>query len=162
MVRDDNLSSLLTFAGVQLRLSAPYREGHVCTASDAKVLNSERHERLRGRVTRLVERTLGTRLPASLTPDERQQLQAEVDALDRTFKLQAHEQLRGVDPTQAEALRIADERVKAALRSRKVDPASIPLDKFLTKIDQVASTPEVIAEAQRRTQALKLTSDLGL
>jgi hypothetical protein len=96
----------ITIAGYTFTVPSPFAEGHVCTAAEAEVLNRAMHANLRRNFAREVG-------PAQCH-ETLQELQSRLDALALAYRF------GGPDPSEAEALVIAEQIIRAKLKARRL------------------------------------------
>lgn len=133
----------ITIAGHTFKAPLRYAEGHELTANEAGALNQTYHENLRnnfaGKVKAAAEQAGGT-----LSPDVLASLQSEFDTYAESYQFGIRTGGGAVrDPVMAEALRIAKDKIKAALKA------------------QGRKTTDVTAEAITEAAKKLLASDKG-
>ncbi len=142
----------ITIAGAPYQVPVRYEEGHELTAGEASALNQTFHENIRNNLAKKAKE-------GSLT-------QAEVDAYSGSYQF-------GVrvgggaptrDPVMSEALRIAKDQIKAALKKkgRKVsDVEASAINEAAKKL--VGQNPQILELAKQRVaeQQAAATEDLS-
>jgi len=112
-----------------------YNEGHIISANEAGALNQTYHENLRNNFASTVKKKLeelyGSEVDgkvvvpddAELTEDQLAELQAEFDAYAQAYEFGARRSGGGrapVDPIEREALNLAKQAVRQALKARGI------------------------------------------
>ena len=148
--------------GIAFEINAPYAEGHVVNAAEARVLNQTRSENignnLRAKLKELAE---------AGSPVE--ELQALVTDLDSRYEFTLAEARasRQLDPVEKEALKIAKEALKNHLaetgRKLNVAPEGYSEDEWADKIeaelDRIVNTETVLKIARERVKAKQKQAD---
>lgn len=145
-----------TINGLQFELSAPYSEGHVCSAIEARVLNQTRAENI-GNNTRAKIKEMQE---ANASEQEIQDFVAEFDA-SYVFTAAGVSASRKLDPVEKEAVKIARELLKQHLaqdgRKLTVAPDGLTDDEWEEKvsaaIEDIASKEEVVRAAKKAVEA---------
>lgn len=145
-------------AGIEFEVTGRYAEGHVLTAIEANVLDQTRFENLRNNFTPKVKKAEEAAKAAGVELD--------VEKLRAEFATYADEYQFGVkregtgktvtDPVEREALRMAKELVKGALRNNGQSIKAVGAE----KIAELASgllekRPSIREEAKRRVEQAK-------
>lgn len=172
-------SQQITIQGIIFSAPAPYAEGHVLSVVEANVLNQTYGENLRNNFAAVIRKKLEemnkaakaaaeaaglefTELksyPAELMDD----LRAEFAAYSTGYAFATRTARAPSDPVRAEALKIASELVKAALRSRNLKQKDMVEGQFDKLVDDlVAKRPEIMEEARNRVKATAALAEAGL
>lgn len=149
----------ITIHSIQFEATAPYADGHICTAVEAAVLNSARHENLRNNFGKKLSALLqAAGIPPGEAPNQVlvEGLRAEFRAYDARYTFSAPlPPRRSLDAVGRAAYNIAKDIVTAALRKRDLAPSDLSEGLFDQHIAAVAAKPEVRAEAERRVNATR-------
>lgn len=126
---------------------APFVSGHVCTESEAGVLNQTLAENVRNNMAQRVKKAVEE---GTFNQDE---MQLEIDQYIEDYEFGLRRGRGPIDPTEREALNIAKDAVKDALRRSgyklaDVDAATIN-DLAAQAVDE---NPEIRKEAERRVK----------
>lgn len=151
----------ITIAGAEFEISAPYVEGAVITAAEAKVLNQTRAENIGNNFRKSVKDALEAE-GADLT-----NVTALIAAYDAEYAFTLSNATRTpVDPVDAEAQRLAREYVKAKLaaaghKSLK-DYLAIEGNeaKYDAAVEKVAGMDEIVKQAKKRVDDKKKVKEL--
>ncbi len=142
----------ITIAGAPYQVPVRYEEGHELTAGEASALNQTFHENIRNNLAKKAKE-------GSLT-------QAEVDAYSGTYQfgVRTGGGFAPRDPVMSEALRIAKDQIKAALKKkgRKVsDVEASAINEAAKKL--VGQNPQILELAKQRVaeQQAAATEDLS-
>ena len=136
----------LTIQGIQFTAHAPYKTGHVCSQTEAAVLNQCRGDNLRNNFAKTVKALLNGGAP---TPEGLDGLYAKFREYDANYSFAAPP---SADPVETEARRIATALVREEFNRRGMDPKELH-DKFTASVNKASSLPAVVAEAERRVAA---------
>lgn len=140
--------------GISFQCPAPYQAGHVCTASEARVLNSELAENVRNNFTKRVK-AVKTAHGGNPPPHQLLALRAEFAAYAAQYAFGSGKSTRGSnDPVLRQALEIARPLARNMWREKGLDPKH-DQEGFNGLVAQIASSPRVLAEAQRRVDAVQ-------
>ena len=126
-------------------IPAPFVEGHVCTSAEAGVLNQTLAENVRN--------NLAARVKKAVDEDkfDQAEMQAEIDQYLEDYEFGARRGRGAMDPVEREALNIAKDEVKTALRRSGHKLADIATEDINRLAEQVvAENPEITKEAERR------------
>ena len=148
----ENTTIPMLIEGITFQVLAPYAEGQVLGVNEAKALNALRVERVKVNWGKRVKERLGDGRPSA---SDVASLQNEFLTYDSRYTLSPGERRKSGDPIADMAWELAEKRVIAALKERKVQVDSIGKEKLDAKIAQIASDPRVIGEAKRRLDHLK-------
>lgn len=172
-MNDQEAYAQVTIQGIQFDLSMPYKEGHVLTPGEASQLNQVRFENIRNNFAATVRKAADEYRKANGLAEDADVPSSELDTEDLQEKLSAYEAdyEMGVrsgptgprlskDPVLREAERIAEEKVKVALKKKGVSINSVPKEKMAQFISGVISKyPEITEEAKRR---VSVAADIAL
>ena len=136
----------------------PFGEGHQCTAGEASVLCQSLAENTRNAFNAKVKEAVddGT--------FDHKKMQASVDEWLEDYEFGIRRGRGPVDPVEREALVMAKDIVRTALRERNFKIADVPGEEITRLAEDVLSThPEITKEAKRRVeQRAKFTqSEVG-
>ena len=129
------------------QLPQPFSEGHPCTGSEAGVLNQTLAENVRN--------NLAQRVKKAVDEDNFDQvnMQAEIDQYIEEYEFGVRRGRGPTDPVEREALNIAREEVKSALRKNNYKLADIDAADITALAEQVVSeNPDITKEAERRVK----------
>ncbi len=147
--------------GKNFDIPKPFAEGYVCTASDAGVLNQTLGENTRNNWAERVKKEVeaGT--------FDQAKMQAEIDEYLEGYEFGVRRGRGPADPVEREALNIAKDIVRKAIREKGYKLGDIESDEINRLAESViADNPDVAKEAKRRVeQRNKMTTgdlDLGL
>jgi len=132
----------------------PFNEGYVCTASDASVLNQTLAENTRNNWADRVKKEV------EAETFNQAKMQAEIDEYLEGYEFGVRRGRGPSDPVEREALNIAKEIVKKAIREKGFKLGDIETEDINRLAEQViADSPDVTKEAKRRVeQRSKLTA----
>ena len=147
--------------GKNFDIPRPFAEGYVCTGSDAGVLNQTLAENTRNNWAERVKKEL------EAETFDQVKVQAEIDQYLEEYEFGVRRGRGPADPVEREALNIAKEIVRKAIREKGYKLGDIETDDINRLAEQViADNPDVTKEAKRRVeQRNKMTAgdmDLGL
>ncbi len=147
--------------GKNFDIPRPFGEGYVCTGSDAGVLNQTLAENTRNNWAERVKKEL------EAETFDQVKVQAEIDQYLEEYEFGVRRGRGPADPVEREALNIAKEIVRKAIREKGYKLGDIETDDINRLAEQViADNPDVTKEAKRRVeQRNKMTAgdlDLGL
>lgn len=157
-------------AGQAFEITAPYAEGHVCTAAEAKALNQTRAENIGNNLRDSVKEALAKAETDANALTELAALVQKYDA-EYTFALGGGGvSKRTLDPVEREARSIANDIIKADLakKGRKVSqvPEGLSKDEWEAKLDDVRETlmarDDVLAAAKKRVKEKQKIADSGV
>lgn len=129
------------------KIPAPFNEGHTCSGSEAQVLNQTLAENVRNNMAKRIKESVdaGTFDPSAM--------QAEIDEYLEEYEFGARRGRGPIDPIEREALIIAKDEVKAALRRNGYKLADIDTADINRLAEQVVEeNPDVRKEAERRVK----------
>lgn len=145
----------LTIFGQAFEISAPYAEGHVCTAAEAKTLNQTRTENISNNVRKKVAELRSA--DESFTPEALQKAAALIAKADAEYVFTLTNAGAGrkvVDPVEKEARAIAKAGLTAKLKERGMTPKTYDEANgegaFEAKVEQAAAREDVIKAAKKR------------
>lgn len=149
----------ITVQGLTLQAPAPYTEGHTLIANEAAVLNQTLAENLRNNFASVVAKAVkdaGVKDVSELPAEKTSALQAEFDKYVETYEFGVHRSgVRVVDPIEREAIAIAEEAIKTALRQRNLKvtgEGGVGKEKFNELVAQFAGREDIRKEAERRVK----------
>lgn len=151
--------------GQTYKITAPYAEGHVVTAAEAKVLNQTRSENIGNNVRAKLKE-----LHAAEKFEDAVALIASVDA-DYVFTLSnTGAGTRKLDPIEREALAIAKEIVKNHLAKTGRSMSKVPdgeteeswAEKIEAHLDNLSTREDVVKLAKQRAGAKQKVIDAGM
>lgn len=123
----------------------PFAEGHACTASEAGVLNQTLAENIRNNFAANVKKAVEDE------SFDQAKMQGELDEYLESYDFGVRKGRGPADPVEREALNIAKDIVKNALREKGhklADVATEDINRLAEKL--VAEQPEITKEAKRR------------
>lgn len=139
--------------GITFEVSAPYAEGHICTAIEAGNLNQSYTEALRNNFSKTVKAAFNGQ-PA-VSPEVAAELQAKFAAYVESYSFKGKRISKApLDPVEYEAAKLARAAITEALKKKGAnvkDLAAGKMEGFITQL--LDSKPEYRAEAQRRIDA---------
>lgn len=144
---------------------APFSEGHVITAIEAKVLNQTRAENIANNFRKRVKAALdGVPLKEGEKPETMEAVAAALAAYadTYTFAMPSSGGREPVDPVEREALKIARAAIKDALTKAGKKIKDIDEDKLEAAIEAAAQKEEIVKEAKRRVNAQKKAAESTL
>lgn len=166
-IHEDTPYGELTIAGLTFQVPRPYKQGDILTEGEASQLNQVFSENLRNNFAAKIRSKIDEYKKASGLSED-QEVGADVldkDTLDAEFEEYAEKYEFGVraasggprapsDPIGREAVRIAWERIKAALKKKNYQLDSISKEQKAKLIaDALARYPNIREEAERRVNA---------
>lgn len=130
----------------------PFSEGHVCTGSEAGVLNQTLAENIRNNLASRVKKVDEENEKTGATFDQAS-MQAEVDQYVEGYEFGVRRGRGPTDPTEREALNMAKEHVKEALRKTGHKLADVEAADITRLAEQVViENPDITKEAERRVK----------
>lgn len=149
----------ISISGESFNVSAPYAEGHILTAAEAKVLNQTRAENIGNSFRSAVKKALEDGNLDAV----RQQI-AEYDA---AYQFSMSVARQPIDPIEAEAIKIAKEVVKA----RIAEKTGLTVKKYLevegnearydAAVEKVAGQDDTLKLAKKRVADKKKTLEIA-
>lgn len=139
----------VTIKGQKFMVPLPFAEGHVLRQNEADTLNQTFCENIRNNFASKVEEASEN----GATPDMAK-LQAELDAyvVDYDFGVRRSGGVRVVDPVEREAMKIAKERIRVALKkaNKKATPEEMDVlaKQALEKYPQIRASAKTIVETR--------------
>lgn len=136
----------ITIQGETFTCIGPYNPGHVCTATEAEILNQKFRERIRAKFSQRVKDFW------EKVPGWHQKLQEELDEITAGYSL------NGLDPVQIEAFCIALSIVKTNLRAAGKNVSDYARSALTTMAEEVLQGPqrgEIALMARERVVALQ-------
>lgn len=150
-------------------VSAPYTEGHVLLANEAKALNQVRAENIANNFRKRIKAALdGVPLKEGDPAPTLEGLTAEMLEYDVKYNFSVPSTGREpVDPLERICLRLAKENLRAALASAGRKMKDIDEDKLDHAIATLAEREDIVTEAKRQLKASKKAvesslTDLGI
>lgn len=145
-----------TINGLQFEISAPYTEGHVITAIEARVLNQTRSENIGNNARAKIKEMQD----ANASEQEITDYVSSVDA-EYQFTAAGVSSSRKLDPVEREAVKLARELIKGKLAEtgRKITVAPEGTtqeewdDKVTAEVERVAADEQIIKVAQKNVAA---------
>lgn len=144
----------ITVQGVTVQVTAPYAEGHQCTAAEAKALNQVRAENVRNNTAKQIK-DLKEELGED-SPELTKQAAALVDEYDKNYEFTLASVGGGraaMSPVEKEARSIARDFIGSQLREQGITQkayleANGP-DAIKNKIAEFAEHPKIVEMAQK-------------
>lgn len=152
----------ISISGQLFDVSAPYAEGHVLTAAEAKVLNQTRAENIGNNFRADVKKAVESGDEAAIAA-VRQAL-AEYDANYQFSMTQAR---TPIDPIEAEAFKIAKEVVRAKIAEiygisiKKYLETEGNEEKYNAAVEKAAALEDTLKMAKKRVADKKKTADVA-
>jgi hypothetical protein len=157
----------ISISGVSVEVSAPYAEGHVITAAEAKTLNQTRAENIgnnfRSAVKAALEQPEGSARNAALA-----KVLEDLKGYDENYVFSMTANARTpIDPIEAEAFRIAKEVVKGKITEKYGVTLKAYFategneEKYEAAVEKIAAQEDTIKEAKRRVASKKKLPELG-
>lgn len=149
--------SEITIAGLALSVPAPFVEGHVLRSNEASVLNQTYAENIRNNFASAVRAAQEEAKKNGQTFDP-SSLQAKLDEYINSYDFGirkgggAHVVL---DPVEREARKLAQDRVKAALKKKGINLKDVAKEKLEELVTGVLEKYPVLREQAQRVVALK-------
>lgn len=142
--------------GQNFSIYKPLKEGHVCTANEADLLNQTVTENTRNNLNKIVKDALDN---GSFNADE---MQAKIDEYVKSYEFGKRSGRRPSDPVEREALNIAREIVRQAYKDNGYKLADVETSEINRLAnDLLEKNPDVRKEAKRRVEhRAKLAIDL--
>lgn len=151
----------VTIAGVALNVPQPFAEGHVLRANEASVLNQTYAENVRNNFASAVKKAVEEAKAAGTNLDT-DALQAALDTYLNEYDFGTRRtgtRTVSLDPVQREALRLAQEAVKAALHKKGLSIKEVGKERFDELCEQLlANRPELV---ERAKQIIEIKSGIG-
>ncbi len=140
--------------GQNFMIPRPFNEGHVCTANEAGVLNQTLAENTRNNWSDRVKKQVED------GSFDHPKMQAEIDSYLEDYDFGKRGGRGPTDPVEREALSIARDLIKTALREKGLKLADIETDDINRLAEEaIASNPDITKEAKRRVdQRSKIAS----
>ena len=137
--------------GQTFAIPKPFLEGHACTGPDAGVLNQTLAENTRNNWSDRVKKALEEATDEA--PFDTHKMQAEIDEYLEGYDFGVRRGRGPADPIEREALNIAKDIVKNALREKGFKLADIDTEDINRLADEcVAANPDITKEAKRRVE----------
>ena len=142
--------------GKSFQIPRPFSESHVCTSSEAGVLNQILAENTRN--------NWGDRVKKAVADEsfDQAKMQAEIDEYLENYDFGVRRGRGPTDPIEREALNMAKDIVKNALREKGFKLADVDTDDINRLAEEaVAANPDITKEAKRRVDQRAKLGDLG-
>lgn len=144
----------ITIAGKVFNVPVRYEEGHELTAGEASALNQTYHENLRNNFAKKVK-------DASEKPDfDQASIQTELDKYAAEYQFGVRTGGGATrDPVQSEALRIAKDQIRTALKKKGVKLASVEASAITAAAQKLIDRDTRILElAKQRVEEAQLAA----
>jgi hypothetical protein len=129
------------------QIPAPFNEGHTCTASEAGVLNQTLAENVRNNLAKRVKESVDK------GEFDQSKMQAEIDQYLEEYEFGQRRGRGPTDPVEREALNIAKDIVKNALREQGIKLADVDTADLNDLAQQtVEANPAITKEAESRVK----------
>lgn len=142
----------ITIAGIALSVPQPFSEGHVLRENEASVLNQTYAENIRNNFASTVKKAK-EEAAANNAPLDPATLQAGLDEYLVSYDFGVRRvgtRAVSMDPVQREALRMAEEAVKAALHKRGTSIKEVGKERFAELAAQVLEkNPQLLERAKQ-------------
>ena len=150
-----------TISGENFKLPQPYTEGHVLTAGEASQLNQVYAENLRNNLAKKVSDQKDTGF------FDAELFQSHIDDYASTYEMGVRTGGGGRvgDPVLAEAISIAKELIRKAIRAKGYKLADVPAKVITNKAKELIESgrhPEILETAKARVEEAKLLGDIEL
>lgn len=170
---DETARTEITIQGLGFIVPQPFAEGHVLTAGEASALNQTFAENLRNNFASEVKEAKDKwkvdqgndpkaegfdKIEVPLDQLDKDTLQEKFDAYAAEYEFGVRRSGTRVivDPVEREAYKIAEKRIKDALKAKNIKLDSVPKEKMEEYVEGVlAKYPEIRDEAKRRHEAVK-------
>ena len=155
-------TKLVTIAGREFTLPQPYVPGHVLTEGEAKALNQVLAENIRNNMATKVKAAVeGTAKEGEPTIDS---IDAFVSAYAASYEFNATTagERRVTDPLEVEAISIAREILKGALKANGISYLKVPEEKRNAMVAEIAQKDSVVKEAKKRLDAKRKAAEAAL
>lgn len=141
----------ITVQGIILSAALPYEEGHVLTANEASSLNQTWVENLRnnyaGKVKEVLEKLGGAE---NLTDEGLEELQKDFDSYQDGYEFGVRGGGReAMDPVFSQALKLAEGKVKEALKNKGHKLADVGREKIRELAEQAVDSNPAFMESAR-------------
>lgn len=144
--------------GVTFSIVKPFAEGHVCSASEAGVLNQTLAENVRNNLSTRVK-AVQDKAKEEGKPFDQKAMQAEIEKYIEEYDFGVRRGRGPVDPVDREALIIATEEVKNALRENGFKIAEFDTAQIRSLAeDTIEQNPAIMKLAKTR---VKQREDMG-
>lgn len=146
----------ITIQGHDFNVDAPYAEGHVLKANEAKALNQTRAENLRNNFASAVKAKIKEVLGKDKVEEDEQlpadvlaALQAEFDkyAAEYEFNVRTGSTATPRDPVKAEAIKMARKAIRDAIKAGGEDPKSYDDDSLEAAAAELLDSDSAFMEA---------------
>lgn len=150
----DTPTGSFAIQGKAFAIPKPFAEGHVCTTSESGVLNQILAENTRNNWASRIKKDVeeGT--------FDQTKIQAEIDEYLENYEFGVRRGRGPSDPVEREALNIAKDIVKTAIRENGYKLADIDVSRINELAEEAVETnPDIMKEAKRR---VKQRTELGI
>lgn len=145
----------ITVKGIVLKVPAPFKEGHVLRPNEAAVLNQTYAENLRNNFSNTVAKAIEEAGGADKVKVKDLQKQLDSYVTEYDFGVRRAGTITA-DPVEREALKLAKEKVKEALKAKGIKLKDFPTDKLNALAEEaVGKYPEFTTQAQAIVEAKK-------
>lgn len=161
----------ITIQDLVFDVPQPYKEGDVLNANEAAALNQTYAENLRNNFAPAIKKAReevakARNIELKDVKNEmldQNALRAAFIEYEKEYEFGARRGGRMLDPVEREAISIATDIVKNALKAKNIKLNSVSderMEKLVT--DLIASKPDIMAEATRRVDALKAAISINI
>lgn len=155
-------TKLVTIAGREFTIPQPYVAGHALTEGEAKALNQVLAENIRNNMASKVKAAVeGVAKEGEPTIDSIDAFVANYAAAYEFNAVTAGER-RVTDPLEVEAISIAREILKGALREKGISYLKVPEEKRNAMVLGIAQKESVVKEAKKRLDAKRKAAEAAL
>ena len=142
-------------------VTAPYAEGQVITALEAKALNQTRAENIANNFRKRIKTALEF---AEVEPkpegyETLDAVRAALTAYDAAYTFSMPSSREPVDPVEREAVKLAKESIRAALAADGRKFKDVDEEKLEAAIQKLSEREDILAEAKRRVKASKKSAE---
>jgi hypothetical protein len=153
----------ITVAGMIFAAPAPYTEGHTLTANEAAVLNQTLAENLRNNFASQVKKAVDAAAVEGAEPVDEAALSEAFTTYVAGYEFGVRRTGSGggrvtLDPIDREALKLAIEKVKAAIKAKGIVLKDVPNEVIRVKAEEVLAKYPQIREQAIALIALKAES----
>jgi len=147
-----------------LTVRAPYAEGHVLNAIEAKTLNQTRAENVSNNFRKKIKAAVdGVPLKEGGEVQTLEQVIAEFNAYDEAYTFSMPSPGREpIDPIEREAQKIARQIIRENLQAQGKKLKDVDEAKYEAAVITVSEREEVVKEAKRRVNAQKKAAESSL
>jgi len=138
--------------GINFRVPKPFKDGHECSAGEANALNQTLAENLRNNFATTVKEAKDQN-GEDLGDDVIAQLQEELDDYAAEYEFGAGRVGGPRDPVRSEAMRMAKEQIRDALKRRGVALKNVAAEAITAAAEKLlVKNPEILALAKERVE----------